>query len=75
MSNANQIPADENTATQRHWLYGFNAFVLLVVGFVALVFLLVICETNFVRNHTKFDWSSSGANSLSSGSQKFTTID
>ncbi len=75
MSENNQQPVvDENRASQRHWLYGFNAFVLVVVGLVVLIILLVICQTPKVKNATKFDWSSNKVNSLSGGSQKMLQV-
>ncbi len=54
---------EENTASQRHWLYGFNAVVLVIVGLVAMIIIFAISETNSVKQHTQWDWSSNGANS------------
>ncbi|HEY4329699.1 MAG TPA: hypothetical protein VGN88_08175 [Phycisphaerae bacterium] len=61
---------EAQTAGQRHWLYGFNVVVLVIVGLVALTMILIVCDTDAVRKHTRWDWSSTGANSLSSGSKK-----
>ena len=64
-----QLLPEENTATQRHWLYGFNAFVMVIVGLVAIIFIFALSEFDSVKQHTQWDWSSNGANSLSSGSK------
>jgi hypothetical protein len=64
-----QLVPEENTASQRHWLYGFNAAVMVIVGLVAIIFIFAVTEAEQVKQHTQWDWSSNGANSLSSGSK------
>lgn len=59
-----------NPASERRWLYGFNAFVLVAMGIAALVLILWMCNNEHVRMHTRWDWSSNGANSLSSSTVK-----
>ncbi len=63
-------PHDYNTAAQRHWLYGFNAVVLVVVATVAVIILLYLCERPRVRNATRWDWTTNRQNSLSQNSKK-----
>jgi hypothetical protein len=67
-------PTEETTASQRHWLYGFNAGVLVVAALAVMIILAVLCQTEAVQRYTKFDWSSAGVNSLSGGTRKMLAI-
>ena len=70
MAEEIQKTTDENPASERHWLYGFNAGVLVVAALAVMIILAVLCQTDAVQRHTKFDWSSGGINSLSGATRK-----
>ena len=59
---------DVNTASQRHWLYGFNATLLVVVG-VAIVAFLMWATQVFTKDKAAWDLSSNGVNSLSASTK------
>ena len=59
---------DFNPASQRHWLYGFNAGVLVLIGLIVMVFVLIIADRT--RGAVSMDWSSNGVNSLSGSTKK-----
>ncbi len=65
-----EMTGDVNSASQRHWLFGFNVFALVIVGIAVLAIVLWTCNSPWMREHTRWDWSSNGANSLSSSTVK-----
>ena len=65
-----QLQGDYNNASERHWLYGFNAFALVIVGLAVLALILYMCNTDGARKFTRWDWTSNGANSLSGSTLK-----
>src|SRR4051812_41535047 len=70
MAENNDVTAtDYNAASQRHWLYGFNSALLVVVGVAIVTFLMYICEVG-TKDKASWDLSSTGVNSLSSSTKK-----
>src|ERR1043165_8367453 len=67
--NTDVTTTDYNTASQRHWLYGFNSALLVVVGVAIVTFLMYICEIG-TKDKASWDMSSTGVNSLSSSTKK-----
>jgi hypothetical protein len=67
MSETSHSP-DFNPASQRHWLYGFNAALLVLVGMAIVGFLMYICEVG-TKEKVAWDLSSNAVNSLSSSTK------
>src|SRR5256885_1112524 len=68
MSDQAITNAEINPASQRHWLYGFNVAILVLVGTALVGLVMYLCETGS-RGKVAWDVTSSGVNSLS-GSTK-----
>src|SRR4051812_18872341 len=62
--------AEVTTASQRHWMYGFNAGFLVVIGLVIVALLFYFGSWSRSRAWASFDWTSSGVNSLSPSTKR-----
>src|SRR4051812_17649469 len=63
-------PSQPETASQRHWMYGFNAGLLVLIGIVVVGFLFYFANRSKAATWANLDWTSSGANSLSPSTKR-----